>query len=413
MNSLQVLTIALGVLACASWSVHGQGSTGSPQYTNTDTGRTIARASANEPKIKFSPRKADAYLKDGAHYWWAEKQCVTCHTNGIYGWERPSLTPVLGKPDAEVRAHFVKYLDKLLKTAKTNLKALQQRDRPTEVAATTRGLVEWDEHVTGRLSDESRKALALMFDVQAPDGSWGNVDCWPPYESSPFQGTTVAVMAAATARGWLDGIATEAQRRQYQKALGYLRSTDPGHDYDRLLRMWTATRVASLLSDDEKQDFIEVVWKHQNDDGGWSMLDFYTFENWAATSMPAKFLTKADFANPHSDGHMTGLSLIVLIDSGVGVKDKRIQRGVEWLLANQRESGRWWTRSLNTDHYHFMTYSATVYALVALHKAGRLKKTADESEDVSKAGPVRFSEHLLVGNLGGLRLRGCCREPGR
>ena len=71
---------------------------------------------------------------------------------------------------------------------------------------------------------------------------------------------------------------------------------------------------------------------------------------------------------------MTGLALIVLIDSGVHVKDERIERGVEWLLANQREAGRWWTRSLNTDNYHFMTYSATAYALVALHKAGRLKR---------------------------------------
>ena len=69
---------------------------------------------------------------------------------------------------------------------------------------------------------------------------------------------------------------------------------------------------------------------------------------------------------------MTGLVTLVLIDAGVNAQDERIVRGTDWLLANQRESGRWWTRSLNTDNYHFMTYSATAYALVALHKAGRL-----------------------------------------
>ncbi len=400
MKSLRVLSVALGVFACASWSARGQESGRSPQYRNTDTGQTIARASADEAKITFSPRKADAYLKNGALYWWAEKQCVTCHTNGIYGSERPSLTPVLGKPDPAVRTHFVEDIDEMHKLAGDARKALGKTDRATQIAVIARGLVEWDKHVTGRLSEESRKALSLMFEIQAPDGSWGNVDCWPPYESSVFHGATVAVMAAATAHGWLDEIASEEEKTKFQKALDYLRKTDPGHDYDRLLRLWTATRVPSLLSDDEKQAFIEVVWKHQNDDGGWSMLDFYTFENWSARSRPRTFLKKADFDNPASDAHMTGLALIVLIDSGVDVRDKRIGRGVEWLLANQRESGRWWTQSLNTDNYHFMTYSATAYALVALHKTGRLKKIADDSEGVARVGPVRFSERLLADNLG-------------
>lgn len=400
MKSLRVLSIALGVFACASWSVCGEEPARSPQYENTDAGQTIAAASADEEKITFSARKADAYLKNGALYWWAEKGCVTCHTNGIYGVERPSLTPVLGKPEAEVRSHFVAQIDDFHKLAGDERKDLHGGVRPTQVAVITRGLVEWDKHVTGRLSDESKKALSLMFELQAPDGSWANIDCWPPYESSVFQGATVAVMAAATARGWLDEIASEEERAKYQKAVSYLRTTDPGHDYERLLRLWTATRVPSLLSDDEKQAFIEVVWKQQNEDGGWSMLDFYTFENWSAASRPRGFLTKAEFDDPPSDGHMTGLALLVLIDSGVDIKDKRIERGVEWLLANQRESGRWWTRSLNTDNYHFMTYSATAYALIALHKAGRLKKATGESDDAGNAGPVRFSEHLLAGNFG-------------
>ena len=45
------------------------------------------------------------------------------------------------------------------------------------------------------------------------------------------------------------------------------------------------------------------------------------------------------------------LALLVLIDSGVEVKDKRIGRGVQWLLANQREPGRRWTRSRSTDMF--------------------------------------------------------------
>jgi hypothetical protein len=48
------------------------------------------------------------------------------------------------------------------------------------------------------------------------------------------------------------------------------------------------------------------------------------------------------------------------------IPDQFIVRRVAWLLANQRSSGRWWTRSLNRDGWQFITYSGTVYPLLAL-----------------------------------------------
>ena len=70
------------------------------------------------------------------------------------------------------------------------------------------------------------------------------------------------------------------------------------------------------------------------------MLDFYTLENWPEKSRPRGLLRKADFENPSSDAHRTGLAFLVLPDIGVEVEDERMVRGVEWLLANQRTSGR-------------------------------------------------------------------------
>jgi squalene-hopene/tetraprenyl-beta-curcumene cyclase len=63
---------------------------------------------------------------------------------------------------------------------------------------------------------------------------------------------------------------------------------------------------------------------------------------------------------------MTGLAIIALRKSGLPATDPRIQRGVRWLLTNQRASGRWWTRSLNRDGWQFITYSGTLYPLLAL-----------------------------------------------
>ena len=69
---------------------------------------------------------------------------------------------------------------------------------------------------------------------------------------------------------------------------------------------------------------------------------------------------------------MTGLAVLVLREAGVPAEDPRLKKAVKWLLANQRESGRWWTRSLNTDKYHYITYSGTAYPLLALAKCGVL-----------------------------------------
>ena len=53
-----------------------------------------------------------------------------------------------------------------------------------------------------------------------------------------------------------------------------------------------------------------------------------------------------------------------------GGADEPIRRGVTWLKTNQRESGRWFTRSINKDSYHFITHTGTVYAAMALKACG-------------------------------------------
>ena len=64
----------------------------------------------------------------------------------------------------------------------------------------------------------------------------------------------------------------------------------------------------------------------------------------------------------------------------VEARDPRLQRGLQWLERNQRESGRWWTRSLNTDRGHFVTYSGTAYPLLALAMSGRVPSLAAAPE---------------------------------
>jgi squalene-hopene/tetraprenyl-beta-curcumene cyclase len=79
-----------------------------------------------------------------------------------------------------------------------------------------------------------------------------------------------------------------------------------------------------------------------------------------------------DAADPGSDPYMTALAIVLLRESGVPAADARLQRGVAWLKAEQRASGRWWMHSLYRGNYHFTTYIATAKALQALALCGAM-----------------------------------------
>jgi squalene-hopene/tetraprenyl-beta-curcumene cyclase len=254
----------------------------------------------------------------------------------------------------------------------TNREELMEGFRPAQVAYLAAGLAEWDAHVAQKRSSETDRALQLMFAVQQQDGSWGNAQCWPPLESSPFHATTVAAMAAAAAPAWLATVQDHGLSSGVESMLRYLRETKPPHDYDRLLLLWTSTRIVDLLDEQQCQAIREMAWKHQRPDGGWSIRSFAQPEAWGGGNRAEKLRAEPEFARPPSDGHQTGLVVSVLRDAGVPADDPRLKRAVQWLQTNQRASGRWWTRSLNTDRFHFITYSGTLYPLLALYKCDAL-----------------------------------------
>ena len=205
----------------------------------------IPMATADEPILeKFSLEAATQYIENGAKAWTEGRKCVSCHTNGSYLLTRPSLSKTLGPPPQQMREFFVGQMKKL--RAK-EIEDLRGGLKPTEIAYIAAGLAEWDEHVTGEISEETQAALQLMFDVQSSDGSFSNEDCWPPLESSDYHGATVAALAAASAPGWiaqLDG----PLREQFQKLVTYLKTTEPPHDYGRVLQLWVATAMPDLIS---------------------------------------------------------------------------------------------------------------------------------------------------------------------
>ena len=375
-TSIRLVVTILVIFAGVSEFAHAQQA---KKYQYEFENIAIPAASANEPRLaEFSLTRAADYIEQANLAWWKQKNCVACHTSGAYLLSRPALTPQLGQPSPEVRDFYV---DALKKNQASERAELMRGIRPTQMAYIAGGLAEWDQHVRGSISPETNAALELMFDLQSDDGSWGNTTCWPPFESSVYQGATVAAMAAATAPGWLDNLEDEALRARVDRMKQYLRDTPPPHDYGRLLLLWTSTRLDGLLDAERQRALIEGIWNHQREDGGWSIRTFAAPEAWGGGNRAEKLRAEPEFENPPSDGHQTGLAVLVLREAGVPSNDTRIKRGVDWLLQNQRQSGRWWTRSLNTDGYHFITFSGSCYPLLALSKCDALPRDRLGSAD--------------------------------
>jgi len=116
----------------------------------------------------------------------------------------------------------------------------------------------------------------------------------------------------------------------------------------------------------------------QQADGGWSTRSMSAIDKWADWH-PQKDKRNLEMLHAEteaqksaSDPYMTGFAIVLLCESGVAATDQQIQRGIAWLKAGQRESGRWWMKSMYKETYHFSTYMGTAQALKALALCGEL-----------------------------------------
>lgn len=334
---------------------------------------TYARPAPLEPKIPFAPRLAVDYMEQAAMAWTGERQCVACHTNGTYMVVRPLMETELGAPQQAMRDFWLAEL----KIALAADPAKRKGDFDgTEAVYLAAGLAIWDAHVLHHLSPETAQALQLMFEFQRPTGDWFiEDDNNPPFESSPYQVATVAARAVANAPGWLEQRRGTPIAAHIELLKRYLRA--PGKmqgDYDRTDLLWAASEYPGLLDKHRERELVNMILAHQQFDGGWSMRTFAKPEQWGKGNRAEKLRSELEFFMPQSDGHMTGLAIIALRKAGVPASDSHIQRGVQWLMANQRSSGRWWTRSLNRDGWQFISYSGTAYPLLALSLCNALPK---------------------------------------
>jgi squalene-hopene/tetraprenyl-beta-curcumene cyclase len=303
---------------------------------------------------KFSIERATRFLDAAALAWQKEKKCFTCHTNYAYLYARPAVSG-----DADAHKQVRRFAEELVRER-------WQKEGPrwdAEVVATAAALAFNDSATSGKLHRLTRTALDRMWTVQRKDGGWNWLKCnWPPMESDDHYGATLAALAVGVAPA---GYAkTEAAQKGLAKVRDYLKKNPPVHVHHRAMILWVSTYLDGFMTDAEKQACVKELSALQKADGGWALA---TLGNYTRVDKKEQDLDT-------SDGYATGFVVYVLRRAGVPVGDARIKKGVAWLKSNQRESGRWFTRSANKDTKHYISHAGTAFAVMALAECGEIAR---------------------------------------
>ena len=325
-----------------------------------------AQVGTSQEDLDFGPNRADEplaqefsltqtvkFLDATALNWQRERNCMTCHTNYAYLYARPAVAG-----DAEAHRQVRRYADQMVQDR-------WQEKGPrwdAEVVATAAALAFNDSLTTGDLASTTQIALDRMWTVQRDDGGFSWLKCgWPPMESDDHYGVTLAAIAV--------GVAPQAYRETasaqtgLQKIRQYFQQNPPETLHHRAMMLWAGSYVAGLVKPAEQEQWIKDLTAKQKADGGWALAELGQWDR--ADGSPQDTET--------SDGYATAFVIYVLRRAEVPIDAQPIQDGVNWLKTHQRQSGRWFTRSLNRDNKHFISHAGTAMALMALTSCGETR----------------------------------------
>ena len=309
----------------------------------------------------FSLERALSFMDGVAISWGNRYGCVTCHTNGFY-LTSPAVffknRPDFQKTQEQARVYARSW------PSMADAHADDTYLEDTYVVATAAFLAISELQATGELSDVATEILDRAWTLQEPEGHWANwIVCnWPPFESDYHFGVTLmAIVGGMAPASYME---TTAAREGMARLRSYLSENEPEHAHNRGMTLWAARHVGGLVTFEQQRAWIQELRDLQRNDGGWASgaLGSWRQRDGAAAE---------PWVQVESDGYGTGFVTFILMQAGVPASDPAVRDGINWLRANQRERGYWWTQSLrnNPETPNFLTHAGTTFALKALAAA--------------------------------------------
>lgn len=296
----------------------------------------VGSARADEPKKKVpaegppTPQQARkaverglAFLEEDVTKWRKVHRCSTCHHGVMTSWAL-----------SEAKNHgYPVTAERIADLAKWNKPQHFYRvDEPRRAPGEFDRVVRWgalylaviaevvpkQEIVT---ADELKRIVRHLLRYQEANGSWDR-SIQPDDNNKPpfFESDEVVTLLGYLALGPhvpVDPKEKSETRESREKAAAWLAKGKPS-DTTQAAALRLLVKVRAGESAKTLQPEIDEFLGRQNRDGGWS---------------PVKDL--------HSDAYATGQALYFLSLAGVKNDRAEIQRGVSFLVANQKEDGSW------------------------------------------------------------------------
>lgn len=344
---IRLLKVATLVIAGAMWAKGYAEANEEPKGPEELVAQHIP-ATAEEPLAReFSLERAARSLDASALAWkeqsrpWVSVGCSQCHANLMYLISRPLLEEIV-PPPPDVRTQYESLAE-------------LGGGMSYATAATVVGvpLAFHDRQTTGKLHPQTRKMLDLMLSRQRPDGGWTNIGGGPNPVINDYEETLLAALGVAHAPE--DYAQTAAAQTALAGIRNYINGRPAKKPYEKGMLLWAARHVEGLMTDAERDRAVADLLALQRADGGWA-LENLTLGN----------------DEKDSDGYGTGFVLFVARQAGVPAADARLQKGIAWLKSNQRDSGRWFTKSPGGSKLNLHSNAGTAFAVLALHACGEI-----------------------------------------
>jgi squalene-hopene/tetraprenyl-beta-curcumene cyclase len=364
--------------ACVPTQVRAESNSGDPYHLLPAPGST--QDTADEPfSVRFSAEAAAAYLDARAHL--VEKNCFACHSTFTYLPARSVLEPLAGGV-METRLLLERFTALCLDKAKLPLVKTQHIGAVRILAAVE--LARHDAATTGRLQPVTRAALDSLWQLQRADGGvkWLHVGEAPQAVDDYWPVAMIALGAGSAPEGYGQ---TAKAMAGIEKLRGWFRSHPAKDAHGRALTLLAHASIGGILSDAERRGHTEELFALQHDDGGWSLAGL---ADWQRPD-------KRPLDSSRSDGYGTGFVSFVLARSGVAPSEPRLRKGIDWLKANQRRSGGWFTPSpFKRDM--IASNTGTSFAVQALAACGEIQ-TPKVSAEAFAAAHAAADEALPPG----------------
>lgn len=322
------------------------------------------RADPNEPIAPVaSVAKASHFLETVSLKWTRQNKCGTCHTNLAHVMAEPFLVERDGETEREIRDSLFDFL------ASYNPNVDQV---PAEERRANNNIL-WNRLVIagifamsdGEAHEKQDPRTLARFDqiwrMQSPDGSFNYPKKALPFlEDDKYYVFTMLSVAAQYLPA--DYRAKPAAAEGIKKLNHFLAANAPPNQHDELVLMRAAMGAPELMSAARKADLVKRTLALQRPDGGWSVA---SLGDWPRED------GGPNAKNGPSDGYGTGFVLYTLCKTGFPANDPAIQKGLGWIKAHQRVSGRWFTASLWSEKRdNYVSHIGTAYAVMALRQCG-------------------------------------------